>query len=143
YVVASKGNDLYMYYANGATTAGIRLTGDTTAAGRGGAPQGGGRGGNAPNVFLGAAPSHDGRYIYFAMRNSTGGGYNQTALGWQIGVLDRETGRIFTKTNAVGSGMRPELSPDGQWLAFATRNGADESLVLKELASGDEHILIQ
>ena len=40
---------------------------------------GGGRGGaTAPNVFLGPAPSKDGRYIYFAMRNSTGGGYNQT-----------------------------------------------------------------
>src|SRR5215813_11661757 len=50
------------------------------------------------NVFLGPTPSKDGRYIYFAMRNSANGGYNQTALGWQIGVLDRETGRIFTKT---------------------------------------------
>ena len=67
------------------------------------------------------------------MRNSTGGGYNQTSLGWQIGVLDRETGRIFTKTNAVGSGMRPELSPDGKWLAYATRNNAETSLMLRDL----------
>ncbi len=76
------------------------------------------------------------------MRNSTGGGYNQTALDWQIGVFDRETGRIFTKTNAVGSGMRPELSPDGKWLAYGTRNNADESLILRELATGDEHVLL-
>jgi len=142
YVVASKGNDIYMYYANGATTAGIRLTGDTAAAGRGGAAPGGGRGGAAPNVFLGAAPSKDGRYIYFAMRNSTGGGYNQTALGWQIGVLDRENGRIFTKTNAVGSGMRPEISPDGRWLAYATRNNADNSLMLRDLSNGDDRLLL-
>ena len=76
------------------------------------------------------------------MRNSTGGGYNQTALGWQIGVFDRETGRMFTKTNAVGSGMRPELSPDGKWLAYATRNNADESLMLRDLATGDERLLL-
>src|SRR3954468_4956608 len=37
YIVASKGNDVFMYYVSGATTAGLRLTGDTTAAaGRGG-----------------------------------------------------------------------------------------------------------
>jgi Tol biopolymer transport system component/imidazolonepropionase-like amidohydrolase len=142
YVLASKGNDVYMYYAHGATTAGMRLTGDTAAAaGRGAAP-GGGRGGAAPNVFLGPAPSKDGRYIYFAMRNSTGGGYNQTALGWQIGVLDRETGRTFTKTNAVGSGMRPELSPDGRWLAYATRNNAENSLMLRDLTNGDDRLLL-
>ena len=141
YVVVSQGNDLYMYYAGGGAGGGLRLTGDTTA-GRGGAAAGGGRGAAAPNVFLGPAVTKDGRYIYTAMRNSTGGGYNQTALGWQIGVLDRETGRIFTKTNAVGSAMRPELSPDGRWLAYATRNGADESLILRENDTGDEHILL-
>jgi Tol biopolymer transport system component len=141
YVLASKGNDIFMYYVGGATTAGLRLTGDTTAAaGRGNA--GGGRGGNTANVFLGPAPSHDGRYIYFAMRNSTGGGYNQTALGWQIGVLDRETGRTFTKTNAVGSGMRPELSPDGRWMTYATRNNAETSLMLRDLSSGDDRLLL-
>jgi Tol biopolymer transport system component len=141
YVLASKGNDVFMYYAGGASTAGLRLTGDTTA-GRGGAAAGGGRGGNAPNVFLGPTPSPDGRYVYFSMRNSTGGGYNQTALGWQIGVLDRETGQIFTKTNAVGSGMRPELSPDGRWLAYATRNNAETSLMLRDLTSGDDRLLL-
>ncbi|HTI65778.1 MAG TPA: amidohydrolase family protein [Gemmatimonadaceae bacterium] len=142
YVVVSRGNDLYMYYANGGAAAGMRLTGDSSAAGRGGAAPGGGRGGAAPNVFLGPTVSKDGRYIYTAMRNSTGGGYNQTSLGWQIGMFDRETGQIFTKTNAVGSGMRPELSPDGKWLAYGTRNNADESLMLRDLETGDEHMLL-
>ena len=140
YIVVSRGNDLYMYYANGGA-GGFRLTGDS-AAGRGAAPAGGGRGGAQPNVFLGPAVSKDGRYIYTALRNSTGGGYNQTALGWQVGVFDRETGRIYTKTNSVGSAMRPELSTDGKWLAFGTRNNADESLMLRDLETGDEHMLI-
>ena len=141
YIVASKGNDLFMYYVNGGT-GGLRLTGDTTA-GRGAAPVGGGRGAAAPNVFLGPAVSHDGRYVYFAMRNSAGGGYNQVSLaGWQIGVLDRENGRTFTKTNAVGGGMRPEISPDGHWLAYATRNNAETSLMLRDLTTGDERVLL-
>ena len=140
YVLVSQGNDIYMYYATGGGT-GFRVTGDTAAAAAGRAG-GGGRGGNAPNVFLGAAPSKDGRYIYMAMRNSTGGGYNQTALGWQIGELDRETGRVFTKTNEVGSAMRPEISPDGNWLAYGTRNNADESLMLRDMATGDTRMLI-
>ncbi len=55
FVIASPGNDLYMYYANGGTSPGIRLTGDTAAAGGRGAAPGGGRDGATPNVFLGAA----------------------------------------------------------------------------------------
>jgi Tol biopolymer transport system component len=141
YIVVSRGNDLYMYYANGGAS-GLRLTGDTAGAGGRGAAGGGRGGANAPNVFLGPAVSKDGRYIYTAMRNSTGGGYNQTSLGWQIGVLDRETGHLFTKTNAVGSGMRPELSPDGKWLAYATRNNAETSLMLRDIETGDEHLLL-
>jgi len=142
YVVASKGNDMFMYYVNGGT-GGLRLTGTDTAAGRGGAAPGGGRGAAEPNVFLGAAVSKDGRYVYFAMRNSTGGGYNQVSLaGWQIGVLDRETGRTFTKTNAVGGGMRPAISPDGKLLAYATRNNAETSLMLRDMTTGDERMLI-
>jgi Tol biopolymer transport system component len=140
YVIASKGNDLFMYYAGGGG-GGLRLTGADSAAARG-AAAGGGRGAAVPNVFLGAAASKDGRYIYFAERNSAGGGYNQTALGWQIGVLDRETGHTFTKTNAVGSGMRPELSPDGKWLAYATRNNAETSLMIRDLETGDERLLL-
>src|SRR5215510_14261852 len=40
YVLATKVNDVFMYYAGGGSTSGLRLTGDTTA-GRGG-PAGGG-----------------------------------------------------------------------------------------------------
>src|SRR5262245_12607750 len=137
YVLASRGNDVYMYYVEGGS--GLRLAGADSAAGRGAAP--GGRGSAAPTAFLGPAVSKDGRYVYFAMRSGNGG-YNQVTLGWQIGVLDRETGRIFTKTNAVGSGMRPELSPDGKWLAYATRKNGETALMLRDVDTGDEQLLI-
>ena len=74
YVVANKGNDLFMYYVDGGS--GLRLTG-TDSGGRGAAAAGGGRGGAAPNEFIGAAVSATGRFVYF-MRNSTGGASCQT-----------------------------------------------------------------
>jgi Tol biopolymer transport system component len=145
YVVVSKNGtlfgsqyDLYLYYRDGGK--GFRLTG-TDSAGRGGAGAGGGRGGAALNNFVGPAVSPDGRYIYAAMRNGSGG-YNQTSLGWQVGVFDRETGRTFIKTNAIGSGMRPEVSPDGRWLVYATRKDSVTALRIRDLNSGDERLLV-
>ena len=145
YVVASRSNsfsggsfNVIMYYVGGGT--GVQLTGaDSAAAGRG---AGGGRGGaTALNNFVGPAFGPDGRYMYVAARNG-GGGYNQTSLGWQIAVYDRETGRTFIRTDAPGSAMRPELSPDGKWLVYATREDSVTSFRIRDLASGDEHWLV-
>jgi Tol biopolymer transport system component len=146
YVVVSKNNslfgsqyDLYMYHRDGGT--GLRLTGTDAAAGRGApAPPVGGRGGAEPNNFVGPAFGKDARYIYTALRNGAGG-YNQTSLGWQIGVYDRETGKNYTRTNAPGAGMRPELSPDGRWLVYATRQDSNTALRIRDLATGDERSL--
>src|SRR5262249_47661174 len=64
-----------------------------------------------------------------------------TSLGWQIGVYDRETGKTFARTNAPGAGMRPALSPDGKWLAYASREDSNTTLRLRDLATGDERVL--
>ncbi len=144
YVVVSKtmtwsgsSYNLWMYHVNGGT--GLQLTGSDSSGGRGAAPAGG-RGGG-PNNFVGPAVDPNQRYIYAAMRNG-GGGYNQTSLGWQIGMFDRENGRTFIRTDAPGSGMRPEVSPDGKWLTYATRVDSVTSLIIRDLASGDEHVLV-
>ena len=132
--------DLYMYHKDGGT--GLRLTGGEAAAGRGAPAPVGGRGGAEPNNFVGAAFGKDPRYIYAAIRNGAGG-YNQTSLGWQIGVYDRETGKTYARTNAPGAAMRPELSPDGKWLVYATREDSNTALRLRDLATGDERWLAQ
>ena len=140
-VVSRTGNgpgyNLFMYHRDGGT--GLQLTGNTPAptTGRGGG-QGGGTG---PNNYVGAAFGKDPRYVYSAVRVIPGGGYNQTQLGWQIAVVDRRTGKTFVRTDVYGSGMRPELSPDGKWLVYATRKEAETALRVRELATGDERWL--
>ena len=143
YIVVSKNAalfgsayDLWMYHKDGG--AGIKLTGNEPAPAAG--ARAGGPGGNALNNFVGPAFGKDARYIYTAARNGAGG-YNQTSLGWQIGVFDRETGHTYIRTNANGSGMRPALSPDGKWLVYATRNDSLTALRIRDLATGDEHWL--
>ena len=143
YVVASRSNsfsggsfNVYMYYTGGGT--GLQLTGTDTA----GAGGRGGRGGaGGLNNFVGPAFGPDARYLYVAARNG-GGGYNQTSLGWQIAVYDRETGHTYIRTDAPGSAMRPEVSPDGKWLVYATREDSVTSLRIRALDSGDEHWLV-
>jgi hypothetical protein len=55
-----------------------------------------------------------------------------------VAVYDRETGKVFSRTDAVGSGMRPVLSPDGKYLVYATRHDSATALRLRDLATGDE-----
>jgi len=121
--------DIYMYHVDGGT--GIRLVGG------GGAE----RGREGIENFLGPAFGKDSRYLYLA-RKSGGWGYNLQFPGWQVATFDRETGRVTTRTSAYGSGMRPALSPDGRWLAYATRVDTSTVLRLRDLESGDEKTLL-
>ena len=61
---------------------------------------------------------------------------------YQIGVLDRETGRVFVRTHEHEGAFRPMPSPDGRWLVYATRWDAREALKLRDLASGEESWLV-
>ena len=140
YIVVSRngtgaGYNLFMYHKDGGT--GLPLTTSPAAA----PAPGGGGGGFPPQNFVGPAFGNDPRYVYAAVRTAAGGGYNQTSLNWQIAVFDRRTGKQFVRTQAVGSAMRPELSPDGKWLVYATRKDSLTALRLRELATGDERLL--
>ncbi len=140
YVIVSRngvgaGYNLFMYHRDGGT--GLQLTTSPTATPAAGA----GGGGGFPSNYVGAAIGVDPRFIYSSVRTAAGGGYNQTTLNWQVGVYDRRTGKTFVRTQAVGSGMRPELSPDGKWLVYGTRTDSNTSLRLRELATGDERVL--
>ncbi|MGI8499507.1 MAG: amidohydrolase family protein [Gemmatimonadaceae bacterium] len=90
-----------------------------------------------PSNYMGAAFGKDSRYVYVATRRG-GFGYNLQFPGWQIAVLDRETGKVFSRTDEGGSAMRPVLSRDGKYMVYATRHDTATVLKLREMASGDE-----
>ena len=50
-------------------------------------------------------------------------------------------GTLTTLTNRYGSGFRPAVSPDGGWLVYGTREGAQTGLRLRNLTNGDERWL--
>src|SRR6516225_9908434 len=90
---------------------------------------------------LGAAPSRDGRYLYYASRVSPNGLYNLTFPLSQITRRDLVTGDEDTLTDAPGSAFRPEISPDGNLLVYATRVESETGLRIRDLKNGEEHWL--
>jgi len=135
YIVVSRSNDLYLYHKDGGS--GLRLTGQTQP---GQQPQGGPGGGNQPSNFMGASVSPDGRYIYSGARTGAAG-YNQMMGTTQVVMYDRQTGRVERRTQNLGTGFRPAISPDGKTLAYGSRRMAVTGLKLRDLASGDERWL--
>lgn len=61
---------------------------------------------------------------------------------YQIGMLDRETGRVFVRTHEHEGAFRPMPSPDGRWLVYATRYDASTALKLRDLETGEEQWLV-
>jgi hypothetical protein len=86
---------------------------------------------------MGAAFGPDNRYVWYAYR-SGGWQYNAIFPQYQLAVYDRETGTRTTMTSRYGSAFRPALSPDGTWLTYGSRHGADTGLRLRELATSEE-----
>jgi Tol biopolymer transport system component/imidazolonepropionase-like amidohydrolase len=90
--------------------------------------------------MLGAALSPDGRYLWYAQRQGFWS-YNAILPQYQLVVYDRETGTRTPMTNRYGSAFRPQVSPDGDQLAYASRDDADTGLILRDLNSGEERWL--
>jgi Tol biopolymer transport system component len=117
---------LFLYHVDGGS--GVRLTGNSEE--------------NKNLYVLGPAFGKDPRYVYFTERTATGSIYNQMEFRWQLGVYDRHTGQNYRQSDELGSAMRPVLSPDGNWLVYATRWDAQTGLRLRDLRSGDDSWLL-
>ena len=89
---------------------------------------------------IGAAFSPDGRYLWYA-RSFSDWTYNATFPLYQVYRYDRERGSSSVMTSRYGSAMRPAISPDGQWLVYATRWGTETGLRKRNLATSDEEWL--
>ena len=91
---------------------------------------------NEPSV------SPDGRYIYFS-EDMYGGGFfqynkNPNTQIFAIRRYDREEGKIEEVTGGSGGACRPQVSPDGQWLAFVRRDYTKTVLCVRNLETGEE-----
>jgi Tol biopolymer transport system component/imidazolonepropionase-like amidohydrolase len=94
-----------------------------------------------PPNRMGAAVSPDGRFVYYAQRTSSFT-YNAQFPLWQVYRHDRETGDASQVTNARGSAMRPQISPDGKWLVYGTRHKTQTGLRVRNIETGAERWLI-
>ena len=97
-------------------------------------------GGGGGQRMLGATVDAEGRYIWYAERFGTWQ-YNAIFPQYQLWVYDRRTGTRTPMTSRYGSAFRPALSPDGERLAYASREDADTGIRLRDLDSGEERWL--
>ncbi len=91
--------------------------------------------------------SPDGRYIYYSEDNYPGGffQYNKDPNS-QIYVIrryDRQEGDIETVTGGNGGAARPQISPDGNTLAFVRRVRTKSVLYLRDMNTGLEQPLFE
>lgn len=90
---------------------------------------------------LGAVPSRDGRYVYYAKRSGPVAEDDVVLPLWSIARRELATGRTETLVVDQGSAMRPVLSPDGSLLAYAVRQEGQTGLRLRDLATGADRML--
>ena len=99
---------------------------------------------------LGAVVSPDGMHVYFARRKGTGSDAPTEPDDWSIVRRDIASGAeqtLVTEPAAPGRNrypgvfFRPALSPDGRYLAYATRYAGETGLRLRDLESGADRWL--
>ncbi len=158
YIIAAKGSQLWLYHRDGGS--GVQMTGQGSGGARGeGAPA---AGGGAPSI-LGPAFADDARHLWVNVRGTVSAGLaaalrepweedfgpdhtprsSAREVGpFQIGQLDRESGRLQVRTHEREGAFRPVPSPDGRWLVYATRHDAREALKLLDLSTGEDRWLV-
>jgi Tol biopolymer transport system component/imidazolonepropionase-like amidohydrolase len=90
---------------------------------------------------LGAAPSADGRFVYYARRHKSSDTAGRFAP-WSIARRDLATGDEEVVVTAHGGATRPVLSPDGRTLVYATRRDGLAALRARDLVSGADRELV-
>jgi Tol biopolymer transport system component/imidazolonepropionase-like amidohydrolase len=89
--------------------------------------------------------SPDGRYLFYTEDVAPGGGfqYNRDPHGlvYALFRLDLETGERERFLSAPGGQVRPQISPDGNTLAFVRRIDDRSVLMLHDMESGRERAL--
>ncbi|MBS7563490.1 PD40 domain-containing protein [Mucilaginibacter sp. Bleaf8] len=86
--------------------------------------------------------SPDGKYVYWSEDITPGPvfEYNKDPYKgiYAIKRLDRQTGKIETVTGGSGGACRPQISPDGRYMAFVKRVRLKSVLYIHNLQTGEE-----
>ncbi len=89
--------------------------------------------------------SPDGRWLYYSLDATPGESfeYNKDPNGtiYEIRRLDLATGRTETVVSVAGGSVRPELSPDGEQLAYVRRVRGKSVLMVRDLAAGRDRMV--
>ena len=161
YVIVAKGAQLWMYHESGGS--GVQMTGAA------GAPAPGAPAPPAP-ALTGPAFAAEARYLWVNVRGSAQSGFATRAVpdshdeqddpssahydahrdirssarvigAYQVGQLDRDTGRVHVRTHEHEGAFRPVPSPDGRWLVYSTRFDSRQALKLIYLTTGEDRWL--
>jgi imidazolonepropionase-like amidohydrolase/Tol biopolymer transport system component len=138
YVIATKGNRLFIYDIDGGTGEELVRPDPSAPAATGG--RAGGAGAGALRQ-MGAAFGGDPRYVWFAQRRGNFM-YNTPLEDYSLAVYDRESGQTTTRESRWGSAFRPALSPDNNWLVYGTRYIDETRLRIRDLRTGEEQWLV-
>ncbi len=92
-----------------------------------------------PNV------SPDGRYLYFSEDVSPGPNFEYSkdpnGLIYAIRQLDMQTGKLSNLIAQQGGSARPQISPDGKFMAYVKRVRLKSVLAMQNLQNGEETYL--
>lgn len=153
YVMVTKTGQLWLYHIDGGN--GVQVTGTRPA---------GATGPNTAPALLGSAFSSDARYVWVNANGNLGGTFQSAIVedpaeavahrdepprssarrigNYQIGLLDRLTGRTAVRTSETEGAFRPMPSPDGRWVVYATRYDSRAALKVLDVESGDSRWLL-
>ncbi|NNE70361.1 MAG: hypothetical protein HKN29_08345, partial [Rhodothermales bacterium] len=146
YIISGKGSQLHLYHVDGGS--GVQLTGHES---------------NAP-AHHGPAFGPDPSVVWVNVRGRLPSGLEVPGISadgrdahahtvppqsssrrvgtYQIGELDRSTGKVRIRTHEHEGAFRPMPSPDGKYLVYATRHDARSALKILDLQTRDERWLV-
>ena len=88
--------------------------------------------------MMDAVASPDGRYLYYSAREADLWSYESM---WDVRRRDLASGAEDIVLTSVGGALRPQLSADGRYLAYATRFAGATALRVRDLRSGEDRTL--
>lgn len=92
--------------------------------------------GESEHCTIHPAYTTDGKHLYFTASLGPRAPRERLFPFWHIKLRDVESGETFQITSRYGGGFSGAVSPDGRWLAYHTRHGADTTLRLRDLMHG-------